>query len=202
MRSLIPCLMSLGLLAVPQVSMAQTVAAPAPAAPAAPVLLEVDSAASTLHYKIVHKLKETGGTSKKAEGRVALLPDGRVQVLVRASVASFDSGNSSRDSHMLETMEAARFPLVQFKGEARVTPPAAYPAKVEVTVSGELEFHGRKRRESIPVSLSFSGPGEVRATGRFNVSLDAYEVERPSLLLMKIDDACEVTLDLVARGKK
>ena len=171
-------------------------------APAGPVLFDVDGPASSVQYKIVHKLKETGGTSKKAEGRVAILSDGRLQVLVRAAVASFDSGNSSRDSHMLETMEAAKFPLVQFKGESKVSLPTTYPARLDVTVAGEMEFHGRKRRENVPVTLTFSSPTEVRATAHFNVSLDAYEVERPSLLLMKIDDACEVTLDLVAHGKK
>jgi hypothetical protein len=39
----------------------------------------------------------------------------------------------------------------------------------------------------------------VRVKGAFDVSLDAHGVERPSLLLVPIEDACRVDVDLLLR---
>jgi polyisoprenoid-binding protein YceI len=175
-------------------------AAPAPAA--GPLLLDVVAGRSALDYRIVHKLHVVDARSRQVEGRLAMAPDGKVQFAIRSLVKSFDSSNSSRDSHMQETMEAASFPYVIFKGAAAITVPTAYPAKLSVQVEGELDFHGRKRRETIPVEVTFASATEVHATSTFNVSLDAYAVERPSLLFMKIDDTCRVSADLwLAAGK-
>ena len=45
----------------------------------------------------------------------------------------------------------------------------------------------------------FAADGSVRVKGRMTVSLDAHRVERPSLLTIKIEDACVVDLDLLLR---
>ncbi len=162
----------------------------------APAILNVDPTSSSISYTIVHKLHTVVGTSKKLEGKVAMQADGTVQVMVRAPIASFDSANSGRDEHMQETLEATRFPLVAFKGLAKITEPTTFPAKVTAQVTGELDFHGRKHTETIPVEITFTSATEAHATAKFDVSLDKYEVERPSLMLMKIEDNCRVALDL------
>jgi len=159
----------------------------------------VDAARSTLGYTIVHKLKEASATSRRVEGKLQLGADGRLRVAIRAPVASFDSGNSSRDAHMQETTEAAKFPYVSFRGAGQIALPQTYPATVRTSVAGELDFHGRKKTEIFNVELIFASATEVRARGRFDVSLDAYQVERPSLLLMKIDDRCQIEADLQLR---
>ena len=64
----------------------------------APRLLAVDPARSTITYGIVHKLHKADGVSHEVEGKAALLADGKVQVMVRAPIASFKSGESSRAS--------------------------------------------------------------------------------------------------------
>jgi polyisoprenoid-binding protein YceI len=97
---------------------------------------------------------------------------------------------------MREVTEAAKFPLVTFKGVTRVPPPASYPATVQVSLHGELEFHGQKRKESLPTTITFAAPGQMHVVSRFDVSLDAYKVERPSLLMMPVDDACKMVVDL------
>jgi len=157
---------------------------------------------STLSFRLVHKLHEVTGVSKAVEGKARLLPDGTVQVAVRARVETFDSGNANRDAHMLEATEAARFPLVMLKAVGAVAPPAAYPASATVTLRGELSFHGVTRPVEVPVEVTFASARQATATARLPVSLDAHGVERPSLLFVKVDDAVVVTasLALAAEG--
>jgi len=175
--------------------LAALVLAQAPAAK----LLAVDGARSTLSYDIVHKLHKVHAESKAVEGKAALLPDGRVQVMVRAPVASFKSGDASRDEHAAEVLESGKYSHVTFKGVGQLTAPTTFPATTELTLQGQLEFHGRKRAEAVPVKVEWASAADLRVTAAFSVSLDAYEVERPSLLFMKIDDACAIGVDLALK---
>jgi polyisoprenoid-binding protein YceI len=152
---------------------------------------------STLSYTLIHKLHEVKGTAQRVEGKARLLPDGTLQVAVRARVEDFDSGNSNRDAHMKEATEAARFPLIDFKGvSSGVKAPARLPATVPVTVKGRLTFHGVTRAVEVPLQVTFTKDGQVKADGRFEVSLEAYKVERPSLLMVKVQDALVLALSL------
>ncbi|HZI08865.1 MAG TPA: YceI family protein [Myxococcus sp.] len=145
--------------------------------------------ASSLTYKLKHKLHEVVGTAKPSDGKARLLPDGTLQVAVRANVKDFDSGNGNRDAHMQEVTEAAKFPLIDFKGKAEgVQVPTSFPAKVPVKVKGKLTFHGIVQDVEIPMTVVFNNEKEAVAEGSFDISLDAYKVERPSLLMVKVDD--------------
>lgn len=171
------------------------------AAEAGPIDLAVQ-AGSTLSYRLVHKLHEVTGVSRAVEGKARLLPDGTVQVVVRSRVDAFDSGNGNRDAHMLEATEAARFPFVTLKAVGSLAPPATFPAKVELTLRGQLDFHGTARPVEVPVEVSFASARRATVVAKVPISLDAYGVERPSLLFVKVDDAVVVTasLTLAAEG--
>lgn len=160
-----------------------------------PRVFSVDPAHSKLGYQITHKLHRVQGDSSAVEGKVAFLADGRVQVMVRAPVASFHSGDANRDAHMLEVVEAGKFGYVTFKAATRLAVPAA-DKPLELSLAGELEFHGRKRTATIPLKVTFTAPGQLHASGTFDVSLEGYEVERPALLFVKVEDNCRIVLDL------
>lgn len=161
----------------------------------------VDTPASSVNYKIVHKLHTVVGTSKKPEGKARILPDGKAQVMVTIPVESFDSGNSQRDAHVKEVLAAAAYPAVSLKavGEG-VTVPTSFPTTIEKTFKGELTFHGEKKTLEIPVKLVFESATRVTATAQFQISLEAYKVERPSLLLVKVDDAAKIEVSLVFKA--
>jgi polyisoprenoid-binding protein YceI len=165
----------------------------------APRVYSVDPASSRIGYLVTHKLHRVEGASAAVQGKVAFLADGRVQVMVRAPIASFRSGDANRDLHMQEALEASKHPQVTFKAATRLVLPAATPATLTLSLPGELEFHGRKQSERVELKVVQAAAGELRVTGRFEVSLDRYEVERPSLLFVPIDDACRIELDLVLR---
>ena len=162
---------------------------------AAPRALTLDPAASTVRFHVSHKLHEVDGVSRMAEGKAILEPDGTVRTMVRIPVQSFDSGDANRDSHMLETLQAGRHPYVVFKGVGAV-PSTAPGAPVAVTLRGELDFHGVKRAVEVPVSVQFGADGSARVQGKLTVSLEAHRIERPSLLLVKLDDGCTIAFDL------
>ena len=152
---------------------------------------------SMLRYTVRHSLHEVSAEAHRMEARALLKPDGAAQVMVRAQVADFVSGDGNRDEHMQETMEVARYPTVTFKGVGKLAMPAEFPAAAQLTLDGEIELHGRKARVQVPVDLELPAAGEARVKGGLHVSLDAYGIERPSLLLVPIDDDCEVQFDLV-----
>jgi polyisoprenoid-binding protein YceI len=166
----------------------------------------VKAADSTLRYRVIHKLHEVLGTARPSEGRGRLLPDGTLQVAVRANVADFDSGNANRDAHMKEATEAAKYPTVEFKGVATgVKVPESFPAKLAVVLKGQLTFHGVKQPVVVPMEVVFESAREVVATGSFGFSLEAFQVERPALLMVKVDDAAvmetQFKLEQVEAGK-
>jgi polyisoprenoid-binding protein YceI len=151
----------------------------------------IDPAASSISYQVVHKLHKIDGTSRRAEGKARVLSDGKVQVMVRAPVESFDSGNANRDAHMKEVVEAARYPTVELKAVAE---PHKGPTR---TLLGQVTFHGVTLPLSVPVTVTTEGSGKLRARAQFDLSLDAAKIERPSLMFVKVEDALHVRADLV-----
>ncbi len=123
-------------------------------------------------YHVVHKLHTVDATSKDIEGKALFKADGTVQLMVRAKVAGFRSGDNNRDEHMLEVMEGASFPTVTFKGSVKIAPPASYPSSLDVAVPGELEMHGRKFPQTIPVHVEMAAADSWRVTAAFDLSLD------------------------------
>jgi polyisoprenoid-binding protein YceI len=167
-------------------------------------LYSVKGGDSTLTYRLKHKLHVVEGTAHPAEGKARLLPDGTLQVAVRANVADFDSGNSNRDAHMKEATEAAKFPTVELKGLATgVKVPTTFPSEQTVALKGQLTFHGVKQSVEVPLKVTFTSAKDVSAVGTFQVSLEAFKVERPSLLMVPVDDALdlETKFQLKEEGK-
>jgi polyisoprenoid-binding protein YceI len=154
----------------------------------------------TLSYNVVHKLHEVKGTTHALEGRAVVQPDGTLRVQVRAKVATFDSGNSNRDEHVREVTHEPLHPYVQIKGMAPGVQ-LPLPAPIDVTLEGTLDFNGVQKPEKIAVHLE-AQPGGVRARFSFFISLDAYQVERPELLFVKVDDKAEIEGELFFAERK
>ncbi len=162
----------------------------------------VEPATSTVVYHVVHPFHGVTGTSSSIEGKAVLLPEGKVVAMVRVPVASFDSGVANRDSNMRDAVEHGRFPFVVFKGRARLDPAvtaAARETTIQASMEGELELHGVTRPVVVPLAIQLSPGGTGRARGSFEVSLESFGIERPSLLLLPIHDACRIDLDLALR---
>ena len=160
--------------------------------------LSVDAGASSLRYRVVHKLHQVDAESRSVEGRMLVKPDGTVQAMVRAPVASFRSGDSNRDVHMEEVVESGRFPTVTLRGVAHLSPDLRLPAGA-IAMEAEVELHGVRRPVHLELAVERRPDGALRVKGAFDVSLDAFGIERPALLFVKVDDACHVEVDLLLK---
>lgn len=170
-------------------------AAAAPATAPAATIWDV-AKGSTISCHVVHKFHAVDEVTRAVEGKARLSPEGDLDVSIRAPVASFDSGNSNRDAHMLEVTEAARFPWVSLKGGATGVRVVA-AGDVDVPLRAELDLHGVQREVDVTAHVHFASPGHAEVQATFPVSLTAHRVKRPSLLFVKIEDQATVTARLV-----
>ena len=120
--------------------------------------------------------------------------------MIKAPIASFDSGNDNRDSNMLDVVNELDYQHVTFTSES-----------IEVTewnatgdgytghwqVSGTLDFHGQRRPLTIPATVTISS-GQFQAVAEFPVSLEEHKVKRPKLLLVPIKDNLQMEATIVA----
>ena len=147
---------------------------------------------SSLTYVLVHPLHEIEGTSKDIDCVIDV--DDATQTISHASfsadVMSFNSGNSNRDSHAMETLEALLYPTVSFESTSIV------PNGSSLDVTGNLTFHGVTR----PVSFSAvrtDSDGSMNIQGKAKVSLTDFKIPRPSLLMIPVKDTLSISFTMV-----
>jgi polyisoprenoid-binding protein YceI len=138
---------------------------------------------SSITYRLVHPLHTIEAVSKDASYRLDIDEAKREirNVSVQVDVTTFDSGNSNRDSHAMEVIDALSFPHVTFSS-ATITQNGGSVAGV-----GNLTFHG-VTREIVVAAVSKWSQNKLEVRGSFNVSLTAFNIERPSLLMIPVED--------------
>jgi YceI-like domain len=150
---------------------------------------------STISYHLVHRFHEVTGVAKAVEGKARMLPDGTVQVMLRAPIESFDSGNSNRDAHMREVTGSGGQPYVSFKGVGKGTVPDHFPSEMDVPLQGELTLK-TPRPTQVDAHVKFASADRADVTAKFPVSLEEHQVERPSLMFVKVDDQIQIEVKL------
>jgi hypothetical protein len=145
---------------------------------------------STLTYHVKHKLHRSEGTSVAARGKGLCAPAG-CDFLVAAPVNSFDSGDTNRDLHMIETTRGAQFPMVKVSVNL-----AAVPAGEAFTADLSIEFAGKSHRyASVPFRVADRSAG-LRFTGQIPLRLTDFSVPAPSLLGMAVKDDVPVDVEM------
>ncbi len=159
--------------------------------------LKVKTDVSSVTYHVVHKLHKVDGVSKKVDGRARVQVGGPTQVAIRVPIESFDSDNVNRDAHMKEVAEAARYPYVEVKAVADgVAIPTSFPATVQKSWKAQVSLHGVTQTMDLPVTVTFEAADRIVATTSFQISFDAYKIERPSLMFVKVEDAIKIDAKL------
>lgn len=176
--------------------------AAAPLVAAQPTTYVLDTPASTLAYTGSHPAHDWTGTSRQVTGTVRVDPaqPAGAQVEITAPVESFDSGNGSRDSNMLDVVEVEDYPDVRFvsSGLAIETWRATADGYAgRWRVRGQLTFHGQTRAVEIPVDVLVAGT-RLEAKAQFPVSLSEFGVRRPRLMFIPVRDEIQMEARLVA----
>ncbi len=147
------------------------------------VKVSADKGESFLRYNLSHPMHESIGTTKDfiCNAYYDNVAKQINKIAVAATVASFDSQNSSRDSHALEVLEAIKYPKVTFVSTA------VKDNGNELIINGELTFHGVKRDITIKANQTKTN-SDIALKGDFYVSLDKHKVEKPSMMGVAVDD--------------
>jgi polyisoprenoid-binding protein YceI len=138
---------------------------------------------SMMTYHLVHPLHKIEAVSNEVEYRVEIDVATKAITMVSAhvDVTSYNSGNSSRDSHAMEVVDALTYPDASFISTA------VERQGDSLLVRGQLTFHGVTRDDVIRARVTWS-EHRVLVEGAFDISLEAFRVERPSLLLIPVED--------------
>ena len=149
---------------------------------------EVVKKDSWITYRITHPLHEIEATSKDVVYHVEIDAAKKEVLSVSADVdvTTFDSGNSNRDSHAMEVIDAIDYPEVNFASSSIVQ------AGDTLKIAGTLTFHG-VTHEVVLAAIPRWTPERLEVSGHFELSLTAFKIERPSLLMIPVEDALRFT---------
>ena len=144
---------------------------------------------SSATYLLIHPMHEVEATSKDIVYTASLDVGAKSirTVSAVADVTTFDSGNSNRDSHAMEVVDALSYPEVTFSSTAIV------PQGTSLLVSGKLTFHG-VTHDITAVAVPEWGNDKLIVRATMPISLTAFKVERPSLLFIPVHDTLRFTL--------
>lgn len=164
-------------------------------APVAPKKWVADKTKSTVTYAMKHPMHDWQGVSRDVSAALVMDDATRQvqQVAVVIRVASFDSKNQNRDSHMVEVLDGLKYPNVTFSSQdVRANPDGS------LTANGKLTFHNVTKPISIQATRREAN-GQLILDGKFDVKLTDYNVERPSLLAVPVEDQFNMSFSLVFR---
>ena len=144
---------------------------------------------SSAIYFMVHPMHKFDATSKEVVYTASLDSGAKSIKTVTAvvDVTSFDSGNSNRDSHAMEVIDALSFPETTFTSTSIV------PQENSLMVGGKLTFHG-VTHDVTAIAVTEWGSDKLVVHATMNISLTAFKVERPSLLFVPVQDTLRFTL--------
>ena len=150
----------------------------------------IDKQESMLQYKLIHTLHEIEAVSHEMESRVEINDAAKeiIKVTAQVEVATFNSGNSNRDSHAMEVIDAITYPEVNFSSTSIIR------SGDSLKVNGSLTFHGITKGITMAVFPVWS-PHKLQVVGHFDVSLTAFNIERPSLLMIPVHDLLEFSIN-------
>jgi hypothetical protein len=143
-----------------------------------------------VEYHLVHKFHKFVGVSKAMAIRGTVDGSG-LKLMARAQVGTFDSNNTNRDEHMMETVEGEKYPWVSVRA---ALPGFKLPASgtTTITLQAAVELHGVAVNHPIDIKLETRDGQHFKASFEFDESLTSHKIERPSLMFVKVDDTIRI----------
>jgi hypothetical protein len=149
---------------------------------------------STLTYHMSHPMHEVDGVSHDARGK-GVCHAGQCDFLVAVQVKSFDSGDSNRDLHMIQTTRGAQFPIVS----VRFRLPQAALNSPTLDCDLEVQFAGNTAHYSHVLFHQAIEGAAHHITGAIPATLTDFKIEPPTFLTIPIKNDIPVRVDMVWR---
>ena len=159
-------------------------------APAADQTWKLDQ--STLTYHMSHPMHEMEGTSHAALGK-GDCHAGQCDFLVAAPVKSFDSGDSNRDLHMIQTTRGAQFPIVSVR--LRLAQSSLNSPTLDCDL--EVNFAGNTAHYSHVIFQQTINGSAHHITGTVPATLTDFKIDPPTFLTIPIKNDIPVKVHMV-----
>ena len=153
-------------------------------------ILRIDNSISSISYSGTHFLHNWDATNENISGLIELNDNQISKIGVIAKVKDFKSGNSSLDSNSYRVLNALRIPNIVFRSKETVD------SLDVVNVSGTISFHGIEKDLNVLLDKSTEN-NNISLTGKFIINLSDFNIERPSLLLQKINNEIDIDIKLI-----
>lgn len=108
--------------------------------------------------------------------------------------ASYKSNLGLRDQDVQANyLEVKQYPVIRFEstGVVKTEPPRSDADPWLITVNGELELHGVKRKILVSIRLLYQ-TNKIVAQGQFPLLLEDYNIAVPTLLFLKTGNKVQV----------
>ena len=153
-------------------------------------LKNIDTTKSSISYSGNHFLHKWSAENNNLSGLIKTDNEKIINIGIVAKVADFKSGNSSLDSNSYRVLEALKFPNIIFKSISIEN------SKETLNIKGVIQFHGIDKNIDVNAEL-IKNENTTQINGKFNLSLSDFSVDRPSLLLRKVDDQIIIVFKLI-----
>ena len=148
----------------------------------------INNEKSTISYNAKHVLHAWDGVNDNISG-VIIYDSVISKIAIAAKVVDFDSGNSGRDSHSLEVLEALKFPNIKFYSDDIETEGNA------ITFNGDIEFHGQKKPITVLGTVD-DNENLINVTGKFQIIPSEFSIKLPSFMLIEMEDYLNISFDI------
>ncbi|PJA90740.1 MAG: hypothetical protein CO136_00910 [Candidatus Levybacteria bacterium CG_4_9_14_3_um_filter_36_7] len=134
-------------------------------------------------------LKKINATSTEAKGK-GICNKKDCEFLVAAPVKSFTSKDSNRDTNMLTYTKASDFPMVVVKLKT------LSEFKENGNYDLDISFAGQSHTYKNIAMKSEGNDTKFKVKGTIPLLLSDFNVERPELLLVKVDDLTPIEVEV------
>jgi polyisoprenoid-binding protein YceI len=144
---------------------------------------------SSVTYRLSHLLHTIESVSKDVTYRIEIDLSKKMinSVSAEVDVTTFDSGNSNRDSHAMEVIDAITYPTATFSSKS------IDQRGDSLTVTGQLTFHG-VTKDVVMLGVTTWSQNKLEVQGAFDIRLTAFQIQRPSLLMVPVKDELQFIL--------
>ena len=130
---------------------------------------------------------------------------------ISVDLTSLDTGIAMRNEHMVDLIEAKKYPKATFKVKNLNAPKLVPNETVDGTATGDFSLHGVTKTITVPVSLHYLPedkqnpeyrPGDwVNFSSTFNIKLSDYGIPLPKPMFgVKVSNDLAIQIDGMAKG--
>lgn len=154
---------------------------------------------SEIRFIARHKFKEIKGQCEEVKlNNLNVSFDNKASVKtpfeIIVPVVSITTGNSSRDSNMLDVIGYPQFREIRV-----IVATFRMEADGRYFISGTLFVNGQNKPFESRAAGEYKN-GKLQLGGDFEISLDNYKIERPALLFIAVEDRVTIEYNFVFSG--